>query len=277
MPSLPTVKKGLSPQSDVHLLQAYLVAVGYPIAADGSFGAATLAALKDFQQANGLIVDGVAGPKTWTALFARHPDLLSRVSSKWLSQADIDNFASAHALDVPLVRTVYVVEAGGSGFIGELPKILFEGHVFWSELSKAGVNPEAHRQGNEDILFPSWDRGSYRGGIAEHARLERAKRIHEAAALKSASWGLFQVLGNNAEWLGYPSVQDFVVHMAAREADHLEAFGRFIERKIVSGKPLIKHLRAQAWEPFALGYNGSSYKTNGYHLKLAKAYAGFTA
>src|SRR5262245_34046720 len=36
--------------------------------ADGIFGAATEAALKQFQRHNGLVADGVAGPKTWAAL-----------------------------------------------------------------------------------------------------------------------------------------------------------------------------------------------------------------
>ncbi len=39
--------------------------------ADGTFGAATEAALKQFQRDNGLVPDGVAGPRTWAALDAK--------------------------------------------------------------------------------------------------------------------------------------------------------------------------------------------------------------
>jgi len=270
-----TVKKGISPKSDVYILQAFLKASGYAIETDGDFGAGTTAALQAFQRDNGLIVDGVAGPKTWSVLFAKHPDLLNRSSAKWLSEANIVDFGSARQLEVPVVRAVYAVEAGGTGFVGELPKILFEGHVFWDELGKVGLDPRRLQVGNEDILFPRWDRKSYRGGLAEHERLARAQRIHEEAALKSASWGLFQIMGNNAQWLGYRSVQDFVDRMRKNEAEHLDAFGAFIERKKLDGKPLVEHLRARDWESFAKGYNGAGYKVNGYHTKLKKAYEGF--
>jgi murein L,D-transpeptidase YcbB/YkuD len=38
--------------------------------ADGIFGPGTEAALREFQRAKGLVPDGIAGPRTWTALDA---------------------------------------------------------------------------------------------------------------------------------------------------------------------------------------------------------------
>lgn len=67
-----TVRQG-SAGEDVARLQRVLSAQGYdlgPAGADGKFGARTLAALRAFQQANGLTADGVCGPKTWAALVA---------------------------------------------------------------------------------------------------------------------------------------------------------------------------------------------------------------
>lgn len=58
---------------DVRTLQAALRALDLykpPAAIDGAFGPKTELAVKAFQLANGLTVDGVVGPVTWTALLA---------------------------------------------------------------------------------------------------------------------------------------------------------------------------------------------------------------
>ncbi|MBS2026868.1 MAG: peptidoglycan-binding protein [Deltaproteobacteria bacterium] len=65
-----TLKQGAS-GSDVVALQQALTALGYDTGgADGSFGPHTLAAVKQFQAAQGLTADGVVGPMTWAALDA---------------------------------------------------------------------------------------------------------------------------------------------------------------------------------------------------------------
>src|SRR3954470_173141 len=53
-------------------LQKALPAAGFnPHGLDGSFGPKTEAALRAFQRAAGIVVDGKAGPQTWGALNAR--------------------------------------------------------------------------------------------------------------------------------------------------------------------------------------------------------------
>ena len=58
------LKKGSS-GDDVARLQTRLTAAGFDAGgADGVFGPNTEAALEAFQEANGLVVDGIAGPAT---------------------------------------------------------------------------------------------------------------------------------------------------------------------------------------------------------------------
>ncbi len=68
--SKPTLRYGAKGTA-VKNLQNRLKAHGFnPGTIDGSFGAKTLAALKAFQKAKGLVADGVAGPKTNAKLWA---------------------------------------------------------------------------------------------------------------------------------------------------------------------------------------------------------------
>lgn len=71
----PTLRKG-STGTYVTLAQKLLIERGYSCGsagADGKFGSDTQYAVKKFQQANGLQVDGVIGPKTWAALESSEP------------------------------------------------------------------------------------------------------------------------------------------------------------------------------------------------------------
>lgn len=65
-----TLKKGMN-GDDVKLLQTKLIELNYDLGksgADGKFGDKTLAAVKNFQKANNLIIDGLVGKKTLKAL-----------------------------------------------------------------------------------------------------------------------------------------------------------------------------------------------------------------
>jgi hypothetical protein len=72
---LPVLKKGAK-GNQVKALQALLIGYGYKMTdangtaygVDGSFGGATERAVKAYQKANGMTVDGSCGPATWNKL-----------------------------------------------------------------------------------------------------------------------------------------------------------------------------------------------------------------
>lgn len=64
----PILHKGVKHPA-VRVLQAFLNVSGYPCGdVDGDFGSKTDAALRAFQNATGLSIDGSCGPKTWEAI-----------------------------------------------------------------------------------------------------------------------------------------------------------------------------------------------------------------
>lgn len=64
--------------SEIAEIQGKLVLLGYDVMADGDFGPATVAAIKEFQKANGLQVNGLIGPATYAALLGRDMPDISR-------------------------------------------------------------------------------------------------------------------------------------------------------------------------------------------------------
>ena len=68
-PPRPILRQGAQ-GPDVTTLQTLLCDAVERVRVDGAFGPETADAVKAFQKANGLTVDGVVGPKTWAALYA---------------------------------------------------------------------------------------------------------------------------------------------------------------------------------------------------------------
>lgn len=64
--------------AEIAEIQGKLVALGYDVLADGSFGSATAEAIKDFQRSQGIKADGLIGPATYAALLGRDMPDISR-------------------------------------------------------------------------------------------------------------------------------------------------------------------------------------------------------
>jgi hypothetical protein len=182
--------------------------------------------------------------------------------SKSLSETDYTEAARKLGSEVAVVKAVAEVESGGDGFFDDgRPKILFEAHQF------SRLTSHAYDKSHPDLSSPTWDRSLYKGGKAEYERLEAAIALDAEAALKSASWGKFQIMGFNHEACGFAGVTDYVSAMYISEGQQLMAFLSYCQANDLS-----RHLANRQWADFARKYNGPKYKENKYDEKLQRAY-----
>jgi hypothetical protein len=163
-------------------------------------------------------------------------------------------------LKLPQLLAVVTVETSGCGCLADRrPAILFERHIFSKQ---TGGRFDAQ---HPDISNPT--PGGYSHGSAEYDRLAKAAQLDRTAALKSASWGLGQVMGFNFDKAGYDSVEAMVQKNMESEDEQLTAMANFLQ---ASG--LDRPLAAQDWTSFARGYNGPDFARNLYDAKLAAAF-----
>ncbi|MBR4829112.1 MAG: N-acetylmuramidase family protein [Muribaculaceae bacterium] len=251
------------------LLQTMLNELKYPLNPDGYFGPQTDEQVKKFQADNALkLVDGVVGPVTWKKLINQSRNKIS--SSKISDQAFVDA-AEKLKIEVEVIQAITKVEASGSGYVfSHHPAILFESHMFWKELNN-GSKIDPKKINDKEILNPTWEQGQvyYVGGVGEWARLKKARDISCDAANASASWGLFQIMGNNYKACGCNKISEFVDRMKASEGEQLNLFVEFIK-----SNNLHQYLKPGniKWAEFAKRYNGTGYWKHGYHTRLQEAY-----
>lgn len=251
-----TLKQG-SKGGDVKLLQKYM-----GVTQDGIWGPKTTEAVKNWQTEHGLVADGIVGPKTWLKLIEND------IKSGNITDADYIKAAIELDVEVAALKAIKEVECGGRAFVNGRPVMLFEGHIFWRQLQARKIDPNKFVKGNENILYKSWTKKYYTGkNDGEYARLQKAIKINEAAAYESASYGMFQIMGNNYKVCGYNSAKEFYQALCKSEDAHFYSFIKFIK-----AKGIVPYLKAKNWAQVAYRYNGSGYKANRYDQKLAAAY-----
>ncbi len=260
-------KGGKNEKQDVLLVKRLLSKFGYELALNGEADSALNSAIGKFQAAyvptakSDQRIDPAG--QTWNTLIG-----IGRV------KGSLDELAKKYDLEPAVILAIQSVESGNNGYLPDgRPKILFEGHVFWRMLKAAGKNPADYVKGNEDILFEKQDRSKYTRGAAEYARLEKAEKIDRVAALKSASWGEFQIMGFNHKTVGYPDVDSFVESISQPGAGQIRAVLAFMDNNKLL--PLVRGPHKN-WAKFAAAYNGPGYKKNQYDVKLQKAYDRFS-
>lgn len=257
--SAPVLRRGQRGDK-VKGLQKALSKHGHDLVVDGVFGPATERAVKAFQREKGLVVDGIFGPKTGAAMDGKPTEQL-------LKEKDMSWAADRLGVEKAAIRAVSEVESRGNGFFSNgLPAILFERHWMYRLLDRRGADAESYARRYPDIVNSSW--GGYKGGAREYERLERASAIDSASAMKSCSWGAYQIMGFHWRNLGYKNVKDFVERMEKNEGEHLRAFVLFIEADEI----LHSAIKRLDWKAFAKRYNGPAYKKNRYDERMKEAY-----
>ena len=167
---------------------------------------------------------------------------------------EIEKVAEAQGIEPAALKTVIEVESGGratSKVDGkDMPLILYEYHVFYrykglndAERSTAVSKRLASRRWG-DIPYVKSQSGRY-------GQLERAAKINEQAAYAACSWGVGQVLGENAEWLGYGTPRKLAETCMKGVAGQVEVMLAFVKKA-----GLMDELHARDWRGFARRYNG---------------------
>lgn len=181
---------------------------------------------------------------------------------------EIRALAVARGIDPAALLAVAEVESGGQALTRidgkPMPLILFEYHVFFRKC-REDRREQAVRAG---LAAPKW--GTLRYPASQQARynlLEEAAEIDRQAAYAACSWGIGQVLGENAEWLGYDSPEALAQEAMSGVAGQVRLMLRYVERA-----GLLEAMNSRDWVTFARVYNGPGYARNGYHTKLEAAY-----
>lgn len=179
-----------------------------------------------------------------------------------IDDLDIPRIGSVIGVGEDEVHALMEVEAGSSGFDAQgRPKMLFEPHVFYRNLS----GMERERAVAQGLAYPKWRSGNYPSD--SYPRLRQAMAINAEAALKAASWGRGQILGENFGLCNYASVFEMVQAFMDDEAAHIQGMIDFIIANNIDDD-----LRAHRWETVARVYNGPGYATHNYHGRLEAAY-----
>lgn len=192
-----------------------------------------------------------------------------------LTDEDYREVAAELGVEVAAIKAVVDIETGRKheGFYDRgKPLINFDLTMYRERARRHGVNLDEVRR-KAPIVFNRPDVKKYGSQqLAQQARLDAAKAIHEESALEGTFWGMFQIGGFNWKLCGASSVQEFVAAMCRSEREQLELFAKFCQ-----SRDLVKYIRNKDWAGFSLRYNGPSYASRGYHTKMAAAYRKFKA
>lgn len=203
-----------------------------------------------------------------------------QTKSDFPSESSYSHAAWLLGININVIKSFAAIEAGPYGAFldsGE-PVILYERHIFHrltnGKYDKKFIEIEDSKGKKQIYFLSSPSPGGYGPVSVQHAKLQAAVLLDRDAALKSCSWGLFQLMGENYALCGYQNIQRFVTAMYRSVDDHLKAFVQYVRHnnEIVNDKMLIDALRESPpdYLTSALIYNGRRQKS--YDIKFRKEF-----
>ncbi|WLH83325.1 N-acetylmuramidase family protein [Pseudomonas sp. FP2338] len=276
--SVGTPGKAQNLPADVRCIQHLfnLIEPAVPLVEDGKCGPLLLQRISDYQ-ANRLKVskpDGVIDPggRTFKSLVddaakantvvPADPPLISRPTCDGqiaLTEADFQNAAAVlgTGISVNLIKAFATVESGGRSGFGpaRLPVIAFEGHIFRK------YTQQKYDRAYPFLSYPYLEKAGPQWWVnnKDQAKawqtLVAAFTLDQKAALMSASYGMFQIMGFNFALCGYKSVFEFVTAQKLNASQQLMAFVGFCRKT----PALLKAMRNKDFTGMARHYNGADY------------------
>jgi hypothetical protein len=158
----------------------------------------------------------------------------STIAPPLISDSDITEAATVLGVEPAAIYAVSKVESGGrTGFDSKgRPKILFE--ALWFHKFTGGMYDTNH----PSLSQATWGRAKLYYDEDQWARLSEAFTLDAESALKSASWGKFQVMGFNHN--GFINVFRFCDAMFISEREHLRTFLAYCQ-----DHHLVRHLKSK--------------------------------
>lgn len=191
-------------------------------------------------------------------------EFLSINDGQSITTEDYEKAASLLGCEKAAIEAIAMAETSATGSFytssegHKIPAILFERHYF-----------SRFTSGKFDSSYPDISdpqRGGYGLYREQYIKLVRAYELSSNAALKSASWGKFQIMGSNFAAAGFSDVESFVEAISQSEKNHLLALVHFIK----SNPSMHRALKDKNWLEFAKQYNGP--KQRGYDHKMRLNY-----
>lgn len=242
---------------------------------DGAVGPLSREAIGVYQKNNGLAITRQFDDATYAFM-------LPYIQRRFVTTQDIIDAANRDGLPPSMLLAFFEVESLGEGFqMDGRCVILFEGHKFYEYVSKRlGVKTAVEWSKKYPTLcYPKATTQFYKGGNGEWGRLEQARTLDATSALLGTSWGLFQLMGFNYAYGGFPDVQTMVEMHMQSEHHQLAAIVNFINKVQVNPQTAHRYkvdslrqaVMTKNYEATAAIYNGPSFAKFDYHTKLRNA------